>query len=342
MATIKEIAKLAGISRGTVDRVLNNRGAVNKETEKKILDIAKQLDYRPNKAGIVLAAPKKKLKLGVVIFSTENPFFQYVLNGVNETSATLKDYNCSVIVKEVPYDIELQLQALKELVAEGVAGIAVAPCNHESIRNYINELFEMGIPVVTLNTDIKDSSRIAYVGSHYVLSGQTAAGLMNLVTLGNAKIGIISGSPDILCHTERIAGFVDVIQRDYSSLSFTEVLHAHDNNEESYEKTLQLLEKHPDITAMFYAAGGIIGGCNAIKKVGLDRKLKIIGFDINEEIQSLLEEGTITAMICQQPHLQGSRPLNILFDYLTAGEMPKCKHQYMGVDIRIKENAYEL
>ena len=63
MATIKEIAALAGVSRGTVDRVLNDRGAVNPETAEKIRKIAKELDYKPNRAGLVLAAQKKRLKL---------------------------------------------------------------------------------------------------------------------------------------------------------------------------------------------------------------------------------------------------------------------------------------
>ena len=63
MATIKEIAELAGVSRGTVDRVLNNRGAVNPKTARKVLEIAQALDYKPNRAGIVLAAQKKNLKM---------------------------------------------------------------------------------------------------------------------------------------------------------------------------------------------------------------------------------------------------------------------------------------
>lgn len=59
MATIKDIAVLAGVSRGTVDRVLNNRGSVNPDTARKINEVAKALDYKPNKAGLVLAAQKK-------------------------------------------------------------------------------------------------------------------------------------------------------------------------------------------------------------------------------------------------------------------------------------------
>ena len=118
MATIKEIAALAGVSRGTVDRVLNDRGAVNPETAEKIRKIAKELDYKPNRAGLVLAAQKKRLKLGVILFSTGNPFFQDVLAGINEKAEELAGYNCTVITKQISFGVEAQLQAVKELLAE--------------------------------------------------------------------------------------------------------------------------------------------------------------------------------------------------------------------------------
>lgn len=86
MATIKEIAELAGVSRGTVDRVLNGRGAVSEQTERKVLEIAQALQYRPNRAGIVLAARKRNLKIGVLLFDNGNPFFDEVLLGVQKKS----------------------------------------------------------------------------------------------------------------------------------------------------------------------------------------------------------------------------------------------------------------
>ncbi|MDE6961557.1 MAG: LacI family transcriptional regulator, partial [Lachnospiraceae bacterium] len=79
VTTIKDIADLAGVSRGTVDRVLNNRGAVSPETAEKVLEIVRALDYRPNKAGIALAAQKKKYRIGVILFSEHNPFFDEVM-----------------------------------------------------------------------------------------------------------------------------------------------------------------------------------------------------------------------------------------------------------------------
>lgn len=342
MATIKEIAELAGVSRGTVDRVLNNRGAVNDDTAKRVLTIAKSLDYRPNRAGIVLAAQKKKLKLGVIIFSTENYFFADVLSGVEEKAKELADYNCSVIVRQVYHNIDQQLQALKELVEEGVNGIAITPCNHPSIQEYIDTLFENRIPVVTLNTDIEGSKRMAYVGSHYRHSGETAAGLMQLLTHGKANIGIVSGSPDVLCHTERVAGFCSTIKEHYPNLHIADMVENHDDETESYEKTTLLLKEHPDIDALFITAGGTYGACQAVKALGLAGKLKIVSYDKAPFTQGFLEDGTLCAVICQRPQLQGSRPLEILFDYLTTGEPPHEEHHYMDVVIRIRENLNPL
>ena len=157
MATIKEIAALAGVSRGTVDRVLNHRGAVSPKTAEKILEIAQALDYKPNRAGIVLAAQKHKLKLGVVLLGRGNPFYEEVLLGISEKAAELESYNCTVLIRQTDYDREEQLAAIDELIAEGVNGLALSPYNDNAVRQKINTLYEQHIPVVTLNTDIENS-----------------------------------------------------------------------------------------------------------------------------------------------------------------------------------------
>lgn len=339
MATIKEIAALAGVSRGTVDRVLNNRGSVNPATAAKVREIAKVLDYKPNRAGLVLAAQKKKLKLGVILFSPENPFYIDVLQGVNDKAEELNGYNCTVLVKQISSGVEEQLEAMEDLVRQEVSGIALAPYNDDRIRAKINLLWESGIPVVTLNTDIENSRRIAYVGSHYTRSGETAAGLMYLMTHGQVNVGIITGSPNILCHTERIAGFTKAVKRHNPLVNIVEVAENHDDEFESYEKTTRLLTDHPQINALFFAAGGVYGGCRAVTALGLAGKIRIIAFDKVPTTRELVEKGIIAATICQQPRLQGSKPLDLLFSYLTTGELPEKEYNYVAVDIRIKENV---
>ncbi len=337
MATIKEIASLAGVSRGTVDRVLNHRGAVNPQTEAKILEIVRALDYKPNKAGIVLAAQKKNLKLGVVLLGLGNPFYDDVLSGVHEKAAELEGYNCSVLIRQTDYSLEQQLNAIEELAAEGINGLAISPYNDKAVREKINALCNQGIPVVTLNTDIENSRRIAYVGSNFYRSGETAAGLMHLMTGGDVFVGIVSGSQNVLCHTERIAGFRHVTD-SYQNIRILHIVNNNDDDAESYELTSGLLSKYPQINALYFTAGGVYGGCRAVMALGRHKNMTVIANDMVPTTREFMEKGLIAATICQQPFLQGYTPLTILFTYLTTGEAPVSEHHYVDVDIRIKEN----
>lgn len=339
MPTIKEIAELAGVSRGTVDRVLNNRGAVNPTTAQKVKDIAKALDYRPNRAGLVLAAQKKNLKLGIILFSSHNPFFDDVIKGVHAKAEELATYNCHVIIKQVNFDAEEQLAAINHLVdVEEISGLALAPYNDPKIASKIDQLWEKGIPTVTLNTDIENCKRIAYVGSDYTKSGETAAGLINLLTKGDVHLGVVIGSDGILCHTQRIAGFRRQIKQNYPHIRIVDTVQNHDDDFESYDQTTQLLKKHPEINALFFAAGGVYGGCRAVDTLGLTEQITILAYDKVPTTLEMVNQGIIAATICQQPRVQGSKPLDILFSYLTTGDLPEKEYHYTAVDIRIKEN----
>lgn len=337
MATIKEIATLAGVSRGTVDRVLNHRGDVNPQTEEKILQIIRDLDYKPNKAGIVLAAQKKNLKLGVVLLGVGNPFFDDVLLGVHEKQQELAGYNCSVLIKQTDYSLKQQLDAIDSLLAEGINGLAISPYNDDAVREKINSLCEQGIPVVTLNTDIENSSRLAYVGSNFYRSGEAAAGLMRLMTRDEVRVGIVSGSQNILCHTERIAGFSRVIA-SCPNIRIVETVNNNDDDQVSCELTRRLLASHPEINAFYFTAGGVYGGCQAIEACGRKSDMTVITNDMVPTTREYMQKGLIAATICQQPSQQGSQPLALLFTYLTTGELPVSENNYVDVDIRIREN----
>lgn len=341
MATLKEIADLAGVSRGTVDRVLNHRGSVNPQTERKILEIVQALDYKPNKAGIVLAAQKKNLKLGVVLLGRDTVFYDDILAGVRDKAEELEGYNCSVLLRQTEYDLNRQLEAIDELVAEGISGLAISPYNDNAVREKIDTLHDQGIPVVTLNTDIENARRLAYVGCHFYRSGETAGGLMHLMTGGSpdgsVHVGIISGSMNVLCHTERIAGFRHVIET-YGGIQIVETVNNSDDETRSYDLTAAMLRRHPEINALYFTAGGVYGGCRAVMDSGRAPQITVITNDMVDTTREFLENGLIAATICQQPFVQGHKPLSILFTYLTTGELPAVENDYVNIDIRIREN----
>ncbi|MDR2655711.1 MAG: LacI family DNA-binding transcriptional regulator [Oscillospiraceae bacterium] len=341
MSTIKEIAALAGVSRGTVDRVLNKRGSVSSEKEKKINDIAKALKYSPNLAGKTLAVKKKQLRFGYILFSStsSNPFFLEVVRGIESRAAELSEYGVSVSIRYAAIDDPaLQLRLVDELYESGIAGLAITPINHPAVAKRIKVLADSDFPVVTVNSDIPECGRIAYVGSDYLRSGETAAGLMNMICSGNAFVGIVSGSPLVLCHSERIAGFMRRIEEEYRGLKVVAAAVNNDDDIESYIVTKRLLEKHPETDALFLAAAGVAGACRAVGDMGLKGKVKILSFDVTAVSCEQIKSGMIAASITQEPFVQGAKPLGILLDYAGMGIRPCREFYYTSIGIVIKEN----
>ncbi len=336
MATIKEIAELAGVSRGTVDRVLNNRGEVNAETAARVMEIVKALDYRPNKAGLALAVRKRKYKIGVILFSENNTFFDEVMDGVQKKALELEDYGVSTITKRVEFEVEDQLIAMDALLEEGIHGLLIAPYNDDKIRQKIDEFVEKQIPVVTVNTDIEGSRRIAYVGSDFFQSGRVAAGIFGLLMQGNTELAIITGSSNILCHSERIRGFKEALEQNYPHIQIAEIRENHDDEFESYAITKQILESYPKMDALFFTAAGVWGGCKAV--IESRRKVKVVTFDEVATTLQMLKDGVISVTIGQQPFRQGFKALDVLFEHLTSGKIPETSSCIIDLTMKIREN----
>lgn len=336
MATIREIAELAGVSRGTVDRVLNNRGSVNEETAERIRAIIRQLDYKPNRAGIALASQKKKYLIGVILFSRKNPFFDYVMQGFSDKAEELSLYGCEITVKRVAYHPEAQLSAIRACLKEGVQGLIITPYNGDEIREELNKLIRSGIPVITVNSDAEGVRRLAYVGSDYYNSGEAAGALMKLVTSGSVRLGIVNGDNNILCHTQRISGFVDKLSDDtrFKVVCQGESL---DDDKTAYELVSRMLHSHPDINAFYFTAAGVYGGCRAIAELAPEKDIKVITFDEVPSTVEMMQKNIITATICQEPYWQGSKSLEVMFSFLSDKEASVQDSYYAELSVKIRE-----
>ncbi|MCR4589067.1 MAG: substrate-binding domain-containing protein [Lachnospiraceae bacterium] len=338
MATIKDVAAKAGVSRGTVDRVLNHRGNVNPETEQRILEVMKALNFTPNKAGMALAAQKKKYCIGIILFSKKNPFFDQVLEGMQDKSQELAFYGCSVYVQRVAYDPHAQLSAIEACKKHSVDGLILTPYNDPRIHKEINALTESGIPVMTVNSDIEHTSRLCYVGSDYYQSGQAAASLMEKLTQGPVRLGIINGDLKILCHKQRMAGFTDYLKGNERF----KLMDRGDNFDDDLRSQIlveSMLEKHPEINALFFTAAGVYGGCKAVQKImeETNRHFTIITFDEVPTTIELIRKGIVSATICQEPYWQGARSLELMFRKLSEEDFTPEDSYYGKLSVQIKE-----
>ena len=192
--TIQQIADKAGVSRGTVDRALNNRGRINPEVADQIRQIAEEMGYAPKNRKRSISS-KGKLRIGVVTQLARSSFMLEVNRGIRQAAEELAEKGIALLVREgLSVDEEEQLDAIDALVREGIHGLAVMPVDCESIRMKLNWLIEeKKIPVVTFNSDIVGTKRSCYVGMDNRKSGRTAAGLLGMLTGGTGKILVITG-----------------------------------------------------------------------------------------------------------------------------------------------------
>jgi len=340
VTSIKEIAALAGVSRGTVDRALNNRDGVNHEVAERIRRIAAEKGYKTNRAALALAARKRPLKIGAIFPVEGNVFFKDVIDGVRAAEAAYADNGVTVSIKTMRgFSVEVQLRLIDELVAEGIQALVIAAINERSIAHKINELVKSGIPVITSNTDIEKTKRLCYVGTDYQKSGEIAAGLMGLVADGRTyKTVLYTGSIHILGHNQRITGFNSSIRRYHPTIKILDVFETLDDADKAYESTLHLMKKYKDLDAIYMTAGGIGGTCRALVDSGNAGKIKLFTHDCTSETRPYLETGVISATICQDPFQQGYMPVKILFDYFLDRQIPETDLIFTKIDILLREN----
>jgi LacI family transcriptional regulator len=334
--TLKQIAELAGVSRGTVDRALYDRGRVNPEVANNIKRIAEEMGYQPNRAGRALALSKNPIKIGVIIQSCNTPFMLDIIEGVNTAINEVERLGGKVILRQIysvnPYET---IEYMEELRLLNVTAIALVPTTDSIIRDKINQFTEIySIPIITINSDVEDSKRMCFVGQNALQGGRTAGGLMGEILNGTGTISILSGHTNNASNTQRILGFKETLSKHFPELEILPQLAAYDDNEAARNLLLEQLRQHPDINGLFISASGIRGSCQALTELNLTQSVKVICFDVIEENISYLKQGIINFLIGQDAFYQGYHPIMILFQYFF--ENKKVEKEFLYTDIVIK------
>ncbi|MBO9610148.1 MAG: LacI family DNA-binding transcriptional regulator [Paenibacillaceae bacterium] len=335
--TIRQIAAQAGVSRGTVDRVLNGRPGVKPEIREKIMNIAEEMQYVPNVAGKALAFSKKPVMFGVVMPPKEIDFFDDIRKGIESAAAELKGFGIQLDYRHVNNRLpEDGVDAIRRLIAEGASGILFAAMDDESIRLSIDDAVERGVPVITFNTDVEQSKRTCFVGQDLPKSGRIAAGLMSRMLQGKAQVLVVTGSMKFHAHRSRVDGFKAALAG--SGIAIVRVMEGFDLYEDTYRRLTEALAAYPDIAGI-YMATGHVGAClDAVREAGIEGKVRIICNDLMPETEAAMRQGRIDCTIVQNPVQQGYRSFRLLHDLVFAGKKPESETIFTETSIVIPES----
>ncbi|WP_156299679.1 LacI family DNA-binding transcriptional regulator [Streptobacillus canis] len=338
--TIKKIAELAEVSRGTVDRVLNNRGGVREEVKTKILNIIEEQNYRPNMVAKALAQKQfSQKKIGIILNSVDNPFYEEVIKGILDKEKSIRDFGFSIIMENKKgYQVLEQIKAIDNMLENNVDALIISPINDIRVVEKLNQVSQKKIPIVNVNIDVEGSERLVYIGSNYIQAGRVAASLFSLISKNKEyNVAIVTGSNLVLGHNLRIKGFKEFIKENNSNINIICIEENEDIDEISYKVTKKILENNK-VNGIFFCAAGIKGGLKAIKEKELIDKLDIITVDLTPEVRKNMTKGNIVATICQEPYRQGFEATEIIFNYLMMGFEPQNKIIHTNTEIKMKDN----
>lgn len=341
---IVDIAKMAEVSIGTVDRVLHNRGHVSEEKRERIEKVLKEINYEPNMVARFLASKRTYTFAAITPYYTKGSYWERACEGINSAADEMRKFNIHVeYVQFDQYDRNSFTEQFDRITNGNYDGVIISTLFGDYVIELSKVLDEVGIPYVYIDSDISDQNDLAYFGGNSFVSGTIAAKLMIM------KIGIDSDiffSHIKFKHKEvsvqmktREMGFMDYLRKiDYKG----KIHHIEidpDDHTESKTQLEKLLINNKNLI------GGIVFNSRIYELIRLlnkiDNKLKVnirlIGHDAIDGNVEALKKEQIMFLISQRPELQGYDAVKALGNYLLFKEIPN-KKNYMPIDILMKEN----
>lgn len=314
IATIKEVAKEAGVSVATVSRVLNNKGYVNEDTRKRVMSSIEKLNYKPNAVARSLFKKKSKM-IGLIVPDIKNPFFPELARAVEDVTNS-EGYTLILCNSDDDFHKEQKyLDALKQKYVDGFI-VVTSTLKAEHVEDH-------NIPLVALDRSIHPEIPAVY-SNNYTGAKQAT---QYLLELGCRQIAHIRGPHHINNAEERYKGFTDVT-KDQGLYDPKLVINGGYSIEKTIDVTSELLKKSPEIDGIF--AGNdmmAIGVLKAAERLGLKvpEDLKIIGFDGIALCKTTSPEITTMA---QPIYEMGTTAARMLLDFIEKKEVTNMKQVF--------------
>ena len=314
-ATIKMIAERAGVSIGTVDRVLHNRPYVKEEVRQRVLEAIEALDYRPNRMASALATSSVARRFAVVQPEWDAYVGQALAQGVARFREERGDYNVTVTQLDYPQrDINACLRLLDWLEQEGVDGIALCASDCGPIREKLHRLAELHIPVVTFNSDIADTCRLCYVGEDAHHAGRIAGEIVSKFFRPGDRILVCYAGPDYAGHKARTDGFLERLTEVGVPRHACRIAETHNDYDRTYAEVERALFEEPALRYIYMANLSVSACVEAVRQAGREGQVHILAHDTNKEIPEYLKTSRVDFTIGQDFSFQTWKALSVLFD----------------------------
>lgn len=341
-ARLKDIAALSGVSIGTVDRVLHERGEVAKKTKLRVLEISRNLNYTPNVMARVLKTKRPFNIISLLPGSTaENTFWKKHPQGIEKAMSELEYF--PITLTQINFDILNEadfVEKTRSIVKLHPDGVVLAPIFKTESIEFCHKLIKNHIPFVFVDGYLNDTDFLAYIGENVYQSGRVAGQLIDMITPRNKDILIVNIAKNLqnVHHLDnRTKGFLSYFPQSGKNKGEIIKLNIPDTKPETIKNSIErVFKKNPYIFSIFITGSKSYKIASYIESAGM--KSNIIGYDLLDSNIKYLKSGIIRFLIGQRPEEQTYKAIKKLFDYLSFNKIPE-KMEYLPIDVITSENV---
>lgn len=297
--TIKDVAQEAGVSATTVDRALNGRSIVRPETLRKIADAAHRVGYHGK--GIFesrLQTPLPELRLGFLLSKRRQEFYQDFVKEIERAVAERHDYRITIDIRFSSSQSPDEFTELLIDLGRKCDAIACVTVNDQRLNRVVQDLKDKGITVVSMLNDFAQGIRKSYIGMNNMKVGRLAAWMITKAVHEPGKLAIFVGGNKWHGHDLREVGFRSFVRETERGFTVLDTLVNLETRHVTYEATLDLLHRHPDLCGIYVAGGGMEGAISALREVHPEPKVALVVNELVADSRAALIDGYATMVIC--------------------------------------------
>lgn len=341
--TIKDVAQLAGVSKGTVDRVIHNRGEVSAESLKRVLDVIDRIGYKPNVYASLLASRRHYRIVCLIPDFEAGEFWEIAYKGIVKAYEECRDFNVTVdIVRYDQFRLDSFRQACRDTLDQAPDAVLIVPMFSDSASEFVSELHARQIPFVFIESKLPDAPYMAYFGMPVFESGYLSARLL----LKHQRAKEVAcfrfhRSGDALSNTASIRqqGFSAYLEQHDRETCKLWVDYLYPSVCDENTKILDcFFERHPEVRhiVVFNSRSYIVA--EYLQSRGMNDRV-LLGFDPLERNVAAMKAGYIEYIIAQKCETQAYRGVKALCNYFVFKAWPSLKDNYMSMEVLTAENV---
>lgn len=300
-ATVHDVARAAGVSLATVDRVLNGRPGVRAATVAKVEAAIAEIGFQRD-LGASLLARSRDLRLTFVIPDGSNEFMASLADAVaRRAGPALSDRVHIETLRIRALDADALAQSLDSLDPRHCDCAIIVASEEPSVKAAVDAASKRGVVVMTLVSDLPGTQRRHFIGIDNVAAGRTAASLMGRFLPQGGKVAVIAGSLHLRDHSDRLAGFKAGLAAEFGMIQIIGPVEGHDERSETQAIITDLLGKHPDLAGLYNLGAGNGGLVTALEASSRSGAIRVIAHELTEPTRRALRSGAIDIVLDQNP-----------------------------------------